>query len=244
MHDVRFHSPALDRDEVYRVVGPTAWPAGSKLHVVYLLHGNGGGYKDWSEHAPLAAYAARGYYFIMPEGHSSYWMNSVSVSQDRYEDYVTLDLIADAERRLPADRDRSIAGVSMGGFGALVLALKHPELYTFAGAFSPPVDVPERHFTWRRLSQSWSIRRIFGPYGGATRELRDPFSLVPYADRNTLPPIYLGVGEEPLLDPVERFARKLKYYGFRYRLQVRPGGHDWQQWNLQFDQMMQTLARP
>ncbi len=215
---------------------------GRRLHVVYLLHGNGGEYRDWQENAPLAAYAGRGYLFVMPEGHGGYWLNSASVKQDRYEDFVTSDLIADAERGLPADRDRSIAGVSMGGFGALVLALRHPGLYRFAGALSPPVDVPERAFTWRRLAQSVAIRRIFGPYGSAERCERDPFWLVRHTEPTAAPQIYLGAGVEPLRGPVERFSDSLQQRGFRSELHVEPGGHEWRQWNRHLERMLGEIA--
>ena len=153
VRDVTFYSPSLRRRETYRVMGRSTFVAGERVHVVYLLHGNGGGYRDWSASAPLAPYAARNFVFVMPEGHSSYFMNSATFARDRYEDFITQDLVADAERTLPIDRGRSIAGVSMGGFAALVLALRHPQLYVVAGALSPPVDVPRRASALREVAR-------------------------------------------------------------------------------------------
>ena len=187
----------------------------------------------------------------MPEGHSSYWVNSATNSAfrhpDRYEDFFTQDLIADAERTLPAARDRSIVGVSMGGFGALVLALRHPGLYVVAGALSPPVDVPRRAFSWRRPLQSLALRRIFGPPGSPQRAAHDPFRL---AANSTPPPpfLYLGEGNEPLAEPITRFDQVLTRAHLPHQFVTQPGGHEWKQWNLHlpalFDAIDRTPTRP
>jgi putative tributyrin esterase len=79
----------------YRAVLPAQIASGQKLPVVYLLHGGGGGFHDWSNYSGVAQYAERGLILIMPEGNSSYYTNSVDHPQDRYEDYIVHDLIAD-----------------------------------------------------------------------------------------------------------------------------------------------------
>lgn len=155
----------------YRVILPEKIAAGKKLPVLYLLHGGGGGFHDWSNYSDVAQFAARGVILVMPEGASSYYMNAAEHPQDRYEDFVTRDLIADVERRFPAVVDRAhraIAGVSMGGFGAVTLALKHPELYSFVGGISSALDVPSRPFSWRRIRQWRGHKAIFGEWGAST----------------------------------------------------------------------------
>src|SRR5271170_3822902 len=153
MHDVVFHSTALGRDMPYRVIAPKNIAAGGKLSAVYALHGGDGDFRDWSNSSDVARYAERGLILVMPDGGFSYYTNSAMKPQDRYEDYIVKDLIADAESRfsIAADRQRrAIAGVSMGGFGAIVLALKHPQLFGFAGGISAGFDIPSRLFTPRR----------------------------------------------------------------------------------------------
>src|SRR5271170_8422559 len=153
MRDITFHSAALGRDMQYRVIAPTNIAAGEKLPAVYLLHGGDGDFRDWSNSSDVARYAERGLILVMADGGFSYYTNSAMKPQDRYEDYIVKDLIADAESRfsIAADRQRrAIAGVSMGGFGAIVLALKHPQLFGFAGGISAGFDIPSRLFTPRR----------------------------------------------------------------------------------------------
>ncbi|HWF03105.1 MAG TPA: alpha/beta hydrolase-fold protein, partial [Candidatus Angelobacter sp.] len=84
------------------------------------------------------------------------YTNSVEHPHDRYEDYIVHDLIADVEQRFPAmagRAHRAIVGMSMGGFGAVVLALKHPDLFVFAGGMSSALDVPGRPFSIHRIGQ-------------------------------------------------------------------------------------------
>jgi S-formylglutathione hydrolase FrmB len=225
MQDVDFPSKSLGRETRYRVYLPRVLPVGQKLPVVYLLHGNDGGFRDWSNHTGVAQYAAPGVILVMPEGGSSYYMKAVGKPQDKYEDYVTRDLIGDVESRFPAQSGRSnraLVGVSMGGFAAVTLALRHPDMFVFAGAISPAIDVPERRFTWKRAGQWWKFRSIFGPWASAERSARDPFLLLRAAKPESTPFFYLTAGEqEPLREPIERFAGRLQAGGFAYEFHTK-----------------------
>ena len=155
LRDVTFRSTALGRNMRYRVLSPLQ-AAGQKLAVIYLLHGGGGGYRDWSNYSDIARFAESGLLLVMPEGESSYYTNAVDPPQDRFEDYITQDLIADVESKFPVASERAnraIIGVSMGGFGAVKIALRHPNLFVFAAGISSAIDVPRRAFSVRRLHQ-------------------------------------------------------------------------------------------
>ena len=214
---------------------------GQTARVLYLLHGNGGGFEEWSRSSPIAELATHGYVLVMPEGGSSYFMNSASRPQDRYEDFLTRDLIADAEKGLVVER-RAIVGVSMGGFAAIVLGFKHPELYGFVGALSPPVDAPERGFVLRRWGQWRGFQTIFGPMGSATRRDNDPFVLVNKVDKWAGPIVFLSVGrDEPLRGVVKRFGEAMERQGVGYVFQEMPGGHDWGEWEKQLPRLEELL---
>src|SRR6266481_5745197 len=101
MHDVTFHSASLNRDMPYRVVMPANIPPGSKLPVVYLLHGGNGSFRDWSNETDVARFAERGLILVMPDGDESWYTNSAERPGDRYEDYITQDLVTDVETRFP-----------------------------------------------------------------------------------------------------------------------------------------------
>src|SRR5580700_6602097 len=107
MIDVTFRSMALRRDMRYRMVMPASIVAGTKLPVVYLLHGGGGGFRDWTNYSDVSRYAERDLILIMPEGNSSYFVNADQPPQDRYEDYIVKDLIVDVENKFPVAGGRA-----------------------------------------------------------------------------------------------------------------------------------------
>jgi S-formylglutathione hydrolase FrmB len=245
MMDVTFHAASLNREMQYRAVFPANLSSTQKLPVLYLLHGGGGGFRDWSNDSDVAGYAAKGLILVMLEGNSSYYINSVDHPQDRYEDYIVHDLIADVERRLPVSggrAHRAIAGISMGGFGAVVLALKHPDLFVFAGGLSSALDVPSRPFSIKRLGQWRQYSAIFGPWKSQTRHDSDPFILVRSADPAKVPYLFLTCGEQEGLLPANRkFATLLEARHFRYEYHTGPGGHDWNQWDRQVPGLIKSL---
>ncbi|SPE45132.1 putative Esterase [Candidatus Sulfotelmatobacter sp. SbA7] len=246
MRDVTFQSAALNRDMRYRVVLPASIGAGAKLPVVYLLHGGGGNFRDWSNYSDVARFAERGLILVMPEGDESYYVNAAERPQDRYEDYIVNDLIADVEHRFavaPGRTNRAIVGVSMGGFGAIKLALSHPGLFVFAGGISSAVDVPSRPFSVKRISQWRHHRSVFGPWGSQARRNGDPFVLARSADPATTPYLFLTCGDQEGLLPANRnFAALLENRHFRYEFHVVPGGHNWNQWDGRLSGVFQGLV--
>ena len=240
LQDGIFRSRALGRDMRYRVLMPA--DVDKPLPVIYLLHGGGGDYRDWTNYADIAQFAKHAV-LVMPEGDDSYWTNSATKPADRYEDYV-LELIPEVERKLPVlhfRSSRAIAGVSMGGYGAVKIALHHPELFGFVGGVSPALDVPRRQFSWKRIEQWRYHSGIFGPMGSETRSQNDPYVLIRSADAKTLPYFYLTCGDQEGLLPANRdFAAALKARGAAYEFHAGPGAHDWNQWNARFPALFEA----
>lgn len=181
----------------------------------------------------------------MPEGDYSYYMNSVNRPEDRCEDYIVRDLITDAEARFQiATRreDRAIAGVSMGGFGAITIALRHPDLFAFAGGLSPAIDVACRPFSMRRIQQSRAFDSIFGPWNSGARHECDRFVIARTVSATGAPYLFLSCGEsESLLEPNRVFAADLARRGLPYEFHVVAGGHDWNQWSRQVPRLFESL---
>lgn len=250
--DVTFYSAALGRNMTYRVYTPQDVSAGTKLLAVYLLHGCGTSFRDWSNYSDVGAYAAKGFILVMVDGACSYYVNAALNSKDKYEDYFAHDLIADAESRFPImvnRENRAVVGVSMGGFAAVKLALTRPDLFAFVGAISPAIDVPSRGFSVKRWSQSLRFRTIFGSAGSGTRVHSNPFILVKSADPANTPFLYITAGEqESLLPPIRRFVTQLKQRNYAYEFHTKPGGHDWSEWDTQipgcFESLIAHIHRP
>jgi S-formylglutathione hydrolase FrmB len=251
MQDVTFFSTALNRETTYRVFLPRMLPTDQKFPVLYLIHGQGDNFTSWSNNTDVAHYVApegsTGLILVMPDCASSYCMNSATRPQDKYEDFMVHDLIADVESRFPAapNRDnRAIIGISMGGFAAVKLALSHPDLFVFAGSLSGALDVPSRRFSFRQIGQWWRFRGIFGPSGSKTRLSSDPFQLIQTADPRPTPHLYLTVGEnEPLLEPNQRFAERARALHFSSEFHTVSGTHTWTTWNSQIPDCFQSLLQ-
>jgi putative tributyrin esterase len=243
MRDVVFRSVSLEREITYRVILPATSPSTLRLPVVYLLNGGGGDFREWSNDSDVARFAEKGLILVMPDGASSYYTNSVDRPKDRFEDYIVKDLISEVEARFPADPTRrAIVGDSMGGFGAIKLALKHPDLYGFVGALSPAIDVPSRPFSVKRISQYRSHASIFGPWGSGTRRDNDPFVLARKVDPTRAPFIFATCGEqEGLLLSDRQFAALLDQRKFRFEFHSGPGGHNWNQWNPRLQELFASL---
>jgi putative tributyrin esterase len=250
--DVSFYSSALDRNMTYAVYVPKDSAGGKRFPVVYLLHGCGGNFRDWMRDSDVGAYAVKGLILVTVDGDCSYYMNSALDAKGRYEEYFVHDVLGDVESRfsvLPGRENRAVVGVSMGGFAAVKLAFTRPDLFAFAGAISPAIDVPTRHFSWSRWSQSMRFRNIFGTTGSETRTHSDPFILVKTAESANTPYLYITAGEqEPLLSPIRRFVALLRLYHYGYEFHIKPGGHDWSEWDGQvpgcLDSLLAHIHRP
>ena len=210
-----------------------------------MLHGNGGDLNDWSNNTDVARFVTAKIVLVMPQGDDSYYINAVDPPGNRYEDYLVQDLISDVEAKFPAAKSRStraIVGVSMGGFGAIKIALSHPDLFAFAAGLSAAIDVPRRAFSVKRIQQYRAHSAIFGPWGSPSRRANDPFLLASKADPARTPFLYLACGEQEALLPANRdFDGVLTRHKVGHEFHVMPGGHDWRQWSRQLAALFASL---
>ena len=146
------------------VISPTvAMDAKETFPVVYLLHGYGGNYAQWPTTAPQLSKMADALkiIFVCPDGGvGSWYFDSPIDSTIRYESYITKELIPFIDTHFPskaAAQYRAITGLSMGGHGALYLAIKHKDLFGAAGSTSGGVD-----FT--PFPNNWDIKKALGIY--------------------------------------------------------------------------------
>lgn len=238
--DVRFPSPAIGGLLWYRVVVPSVAP-GERLPALYFLHGINSSPEEITRQSEIVKLAVQSRLIVvMPEGKFSYYTNARHKSHARWEDAITQDLPRDVAARFPVMTEREhrgIAGISMGGYGAAKMALKHPEMYSFAGAMSGALDITRRPLTVKRWGQSWRIVTIFGA-STKTRMDEDVFTLlVRIPDpRGTRWFVSSGV-RDPLHDVATRFAAALGRRDAEVDVVDTPGAHDWQDWNAALPQL-------
>ncbi|HEY0173696.1 MAG TPA: alpha/beta hydrolase family protein [Pyrinomonadaceae bacterium] len=256
---VPFESKLVGAPLPYHVILPADYKSDSakqrRYPVLYLLHGLGGSAENWvSARARLADYAAP-YPFILvaAEGRDAWYTDSATVPNEKFESYIVEELIPDVDRRfrtLSAREGRAVAGLSMGGYGALKFGLKHPELFAFAGSMSGALGAAswlpdERMLQFVRPS----IARVYGPAGepdNATRRANDIFRLVreltPERTR-ALPFLYLDCGTEDFLIGTNRdFAALLLERKVPHEFRQLPGGHTWPYWDRQVREVLRLAA--
>src|SRR5213595_3866915 len=139
---VQFQSKLVNATLPYNVILPPDYRTSSRTRypVLYLLHGLTGHYSDWLTKTNVADYAAQyRMIVVMPEGKDGWYTDSATVPNDKYESYVLKELIPDVQKRyrtIETRFGRGVAGLSMGGYGALKFGLKSPESFTFAASLS------------------------------------------------------------------------------------------------------------
>src|SRR5690606_13533030 len=124
--------------------------------VLYLLHGGAGTWEDWSTSGRLVDTLAQAEHrfegiVVMPEGGRSGWYTDWPGRTDgnfapQWETFHIDQLVpwVDANFNTSGTREgRIIAGLSMGGYGALRYAARHPDLFSAVGAFSAGTDMTE-----------------------------------------------------------------------------------------------------
>ncbi len=160
---------------------------------------------------------------VMPEGEESYWINHPDGA--RWGDYVAFDLVAHIDATYRTIREpggRAIGGLSMGGYGALQLALTHPRIFGAVGAHSPSL---------RALTEAPAY---FGDADDFARH--NPFSLARTVDPAIAPRVWLDAGaEDPWLPRVAALDEVLREQGLPVEYHVWPGEHDDPYWSRHVD---------
>lgn len=149
LEELTVYSPALARETRVRVLTPAGFdPATDHLPVLWLLHGGFGSEADWTTAGNAEALTAGlPMVVVMPAGGIggwySDWVRPTPEGPQGWETYHLAELRPFIEARYATrtDRDgRAVAGLSMGGYGAMHYASRHPDLFGFAAAFSGAVD--------------------------------------------------------------------------------------------------------
>lgn len=158
--DDRLTSPIMGDSFAYRIYLPPDYARSPRKRypVLYLLHGNGGNYTEWSDsYLPeqvdrlIVADEIPPIIVVMPDdAESTYWANW-SDGGPRWGDYVTYDVVNTIDQRyrtLARPESRAIGGLSMGGLGALNLAFQHPDVFGVVGGHSPSVRLKPDPMLW------------------------------------------------------------------------------------------------
>ena len=251
---VQFKSELIGKVLPYDTLLPRDYFKSNKRYpVLYLLHGLFGHHDDWITRTNLAQYAAEyDLIIITPEGNDSWYIDSGTVVSDKYESYILRELIPDVDARYRTIKDRrarGVAGLSMGGYGALKYGLKHPDYFAFAGSLSGALDPANRNeehpgFAWDILRPS--ITATFGPPNSPTRQANDLHQIarnLTAANIASLPYFYFDCGLEDGFLPTNReLAEILIAKKIPHQYRQLPGGHSWGYWDRQVREVLRVYT--
>ena len=230
----------------YRTSKTTRYP------VLYLLHGLGGHYSDWLTRTNSADYAAQyRMIVVMPEGNDSWYVDGAAGSNDKYESYIVKELMPDVDKRyrtIQARYGRAVAGLSMGGYGAIKYGLKYPSTFALAGSVSGAFGVTR--YTEKEMGgANWEpFLKIFGPTGSETRKANDVFEITKALTPGriaSLPYFYFDCGTEDAaqhFNPNRELSQLFLEKKIPHEYRELPGNHSWQYWDQQVKEVLKIAA--
>jgi len=251
---VQFKSNLIGKVLPYDALLPPGYFKSNRRYpVLYLLHGLFGHYDDWITRTNLAEYAANyDLIIITPEGNDSWYIDSATVPIDKYESYFVRELIPDVDARYRTIKDRrarGVAGLSMGGYGALKYGLKYRDYFAFAGSLSgalDPANRSEEHpgFAWDILRPS--LTAAFGPLSSRARQDNDLHQIarnLTAAEISALPYLYFDCGlEDGFLATNRELAEILLSKKIAHQYRQLPGEHNWEYWDRQVREILRLYA--
>jgi S-formylglutathione hydrolase FrmB len=208
----------------------------ARYPVVYLLNGYGGDYGQWPITTPQLKKTADDLkiIFVCPDGGiGSWYFDSPIDSSIRYESYITKELVHYVDANFPTKTDpksRAITGLSMGGHGALYLAIRHSDLFGAAGSTSGGVD-------FRPFPNRWDIKKALGEYE-QNKERWYEYTVMRQVEllKNNQLAMIIDCGIDDFFMPMNRaLHEKLLQLKIDHDYIERPGEHNHIYWGSSID---------
>ncbi|MBT4282342.1 MAG: esterase family protein [Candidatus Marinimicrobia bacterium] len=224
---IQVFSPSMEKSIPALIVLPDLYPkTESSYNAVFLLHGYGGDYLNWSTHANLEESAAKSsMILICPDGSPNSWyMDSPIESSSQYETFIIQTLIPWFQETYRINKI-GITGLSMGGHGSLYLAIRNSNVFHAVSSMSGGVDL-----TYSTVK--WEIASKIGSYELYPERWRN-HSIINMLDQieNGFMPVLLDCGYEDIFIEINRTLHsRLIEKNISHTYIEKSGGHSWNYW--------------
>lgn len=243
---INYHSRSLKKASSFNVILPDDPEIPRPWAAFYLLHGLSDDHTIWMRRTSIERYATGlPMVVVMPDGGRGWYTNAVGPGPGyAYEDDLVKDVVGLVDRTFPVKTERSgraIGGLSMGGYGAVKVGLKHHELFASINSHSGALGFP-------RLDPEEAGRRshefvsIFGKSARGGPE--DPFAIVERIDHGRIPAMRIDCGiDDFLIDQNREFHKHLETSRIVHEYQEFPGAHNWEYWDQHVREALAFHAR-
>ncbi len=237
-----FHSEALERTVPLRALVPLEDAPRVPIPAMYLLHGLYGSERDWFQYTRVMLWArAKGLAVFCPAGENGFYVNQADTGE-AYMRYVGEELPAFTRRLFPLSsrrEDTFIAGLSMGGYGALNAGLTYPETFGKVAALSAALR------PWKRMDKPQGgcvqrpayARALFG-------QDTEPWNTLTLARQcgARAPELWLSCGaQDDLLEENIALVDGLRQAGIPAHFDQPPGAHNWDFWDREIQRVIDWL---
>jgi putative tributyrin esterase len=258
--DVNFFSNSLARQVSYKAIIPVDGPVFpgrpakevKPFKTVYLLHGIFGDYTDWLIKSRVALFAEKyNLAVIMPSGENGFYVDN-EATRKYFGEYIGRELVEETRKLFHLSNKRGdtfIAGLSMGGYGALRNGLKYYNNFSAIAALSSALIIDaaitsteENPFEFGRRSY---YEAVFGDVANLRGSDKDVEALVQKIkkENGVMPEIYLACGtEDSLIENNRKFRDFLISENVEHTYLESPGIHDWQFWDEYIEKVMEWLV--
>lgn len=234
------YSSSMQKEIPNLVITPENYNLDSVQYpVLYLLHGAGGNYSSWISNVPELSRYVDQYNFIIvcPDGGKTSWYIDSPVDHTmKYETYISRELVTHIDslyKTIKVKSGRGITGLSMGGFGALYLAIKNQDIFGVVGSTSGGVD-------FRKFPNNWDLKKRLGD-PVAYKQNWDNYTIINLID--SLKPdqfkIMIDCGTEDFfLESNQRLSNKLNDLKIPFTYLETEGGHNWNYWKVSIESQL------
>ena len=231
--------------ETKKQIGMEGRAGGGRFPVLYLLHGMSDNHTIWMRRTSIERYAAPlGLAVVMPAVGRSFYVDTPYGA--KYGEFISHELPETVRSFFPVSsrrEDTFVAGLSMGGYGAFLLALSHPAKFAAAASLSGALNVADLD----KLGSPDNRMRLEQYFGLADKIHGSKYDLFALASRlssggKNLPRLYQCCGKEDFLyEDNIKFRKHMRKLRFDYTYDEGPGAHDWSYWDTQIQKVLRWM---
>ncbi|MCF0110634.1 MAG: acetylesterase [Erysipelotrichaceae bacterium] len=224
-------------------------PSEKPFKTLYLLHGIFGNYTDWVSGTRIQRWAEEhDLAVIMPSGENKFYVDNPR-SNDNFSAFIGKELVEVTRRAFPLSHkkeDTFLAGLSMGGYGAIVNGLKYFDTFGYIAGLSSGFILDTVEHSTEEVTMITRRRSYYESVFGDLTKLRgsdkDYFHLAKVCPKEKRPHVFLTCGTEDfLLDANVEYHRYLQNLGYDVTWTSDKGGHEWDYWDRHIHEVLQWL---